>query len=186
MARPCNTCEHASRDDIEKALRAGDRPSVIATHYPDLTEGSIRRHGQHMEETTGDAIIVRTNTESALQNAMNSSGLIAELSTIYASAQAVGTYAMNRGNEQTTLKALQTQLSVIDSVRKLSESERGADEAVANAGAADDLRRLVSALKIALPAHPQAGEAIAEALEQSGEWHAAASIRQLIGSKNGH
>lgn len=179
MARPCLTCEDERRDDIEMALKAGDRPVVVAANFPPLTEGAVRRHSAHMDRDTG-TIVVRKNAETALQQAMSSTGLIAELSSLYATAEAVGKYAMNRGNEQTTLKALQTQLSVIDSVRKLSESERSADEASANAGAAEDLRRLTVALRAVLPRFPEAGAALAEHLEQAGEWHAGAAIRQLV------
>lgn len=179
MARPCTVCEHELRDEIEQQVRAGDRPATVALKYTDLSEGSIRRHSAHMDRDTG-TIVVRKNAETVLQQAMNSAGLIAELSSLYATAEAVGRYAMNRGNEQTTLKALQTQLSVIDSVRKLSESERSADEASANAGAAEDLRRLTVALRAVLPRFPEAGAALAEHLEQAGEWHAGAAIRQLV------
>lgn len=178
MPRPCLTCSHESRDDIETALRAGDRPATIAANYSDLTEGAIRRHGQHMDRDSG-VIVVRRGSETALQSALNVSGMVGELSNLYAAAQAVGEYAMNRGNEQTTLKAIQTQLGVLDSVRKLSDSERDADEANANASAAEDLRRLTLALRAVLPDFPSAGQALASKLEDLGEWQAASAIRQI-------
>ena len=178
IARPCLTCEHASRDDIERDLRAGDRPAVIAERHTDLSEAAIRRHSQHMD-TGSTAIVVRRGSETALEGALQTSGMIGELSNLYSAAQAVGNFAMTRGNEVTTLKALQTQLSVLDSLRKLSEAERGDKDAVANAGAAEDLRKLTTALRAVLPQFPVAGESLAVKLEELGEWQAAGAIRQL-------
>jgi hypothetical protein len=171
-------CESIHKEDIETDLRAGDRPPAIALKYPDLSEGSIRRHSQHMEASS-NAIVVRRDAESALQNVMQTAGLISELSELYASAEAVGTYAMNRGSESTALKALQTRLSVLDSVIKLRKDDKDAESATANASAAEDLRKLTTALRVVLPKFPQAGESLAVALENLAEYHAAAAIRQL-------
>lgn len=178
MPRPCLTCEHDNKEDIETDLRAGDRPTIIALKYPDLSEGAIRRHAQHMD-ADGSAIVVRKGSEMALESALQTSGLISELSDLYSSAQAVGTYAMRRGSESTALKALQTQLSVLDSLLKLKRDDKEAESATANASAAEDLRKLTVALRGVLPRFPAAGEALALSLENLGEYHAAAAIRQL-------
>ncbi len=51
MARPCDTCQHPQRDEIDAALVAGVPTPELTAKYREISEDSLLRHKQsHLPE----------------------------------------------------------------------------------------------------------------------------------------
>lgn len=184
MARPCIVCNSADRQQIELMLASGDLPPQINRAFPDVSEGSIRRHRDsgHLPDSVARELVIRNRSSELLDQ-----GLTADPNVIYAmlaqtvaTARDVADRAADRGNDALILKAVK---EVRDSLALLHKFTVRDDENSNGSGsdsAVEELTALARALRKVLPSHPEAAQALRAELRLSGHFDLANTIASVI------
>ncbi len=155
MPRRCTVCDHASRDEIDRALVAGESFRDIAGRFAGLTPASLHRHrGTHL------AAIVRKARES--DEAARAGSVLDEVRSLHARTLRILASAEAAGDASTALRALREARGGLELLAKLLGE---LDEApTVNVAVGSDWPVLRSTILAALEPFPDARAALSRAL----------------------
>ncbi len=155
MPRRCSVCDHASRDEVDRALVAGESFRDIAGRFAGLTPASIHRHrGTHL------AAIVRKARDS--EDAARAESVLDQVRSLHARTLRILAAAEAEGDASTALRALREARGGLVLLAKLLGE---LDEApTVNVSLDSGWPALRTAILSALEPYPEARGAVAQAL----------------------
>ena len=167
LGRPCSTCSHADRAEIENALLSAGSLSSLSSRWG-LSVAGVKRHiAGHM------APELREQLRGS--QAMNVTDLLQRLADIANDARDARTRALDAGNVSISLKAGDAELRALATIT----GRLGVDDSAVLAQLRDGemLARAVGSL---IRSHPQAVEALVAALEQGGASEMAGALTAVL------
>lgn len=170
MGRPCTTCHHADRVEIDRDLASATPFRNILERAPDLSLGALSRHREHMAVELARAV--------AVERAVQAGSVLEQLADLAATAQRLLLRAEEAGRDSVALSAIRevrATLLSLGAVAAAIEQRRARlseDEAETEA--------LGIALRDVLPAHPSAAADLSRALAEAGQLDLSQAIRLLV------
>lgn len=180
-------CLHPQRNDIELDIVAGLRPPQLFEKYKDdnnlPSEGSMRRHinSNHLGNSNDGAILVRSRAELLSEAELTNEAIVAKLAVMVTDAESIQDRATE--NEQpslalTAMREIRAALALIHKFAIKDENEEASRGNTADATALE-LAALAKALRRALPAYPEARDAIVEYLIDDGHIELASAVSSV-------
>ncbi len=168
MSRPCTTCQHLKRREIDRRLAAGE-PSAQVAHDYELNPSSLHRHRKNClklassntimkEDARGSAAVALLPTKETLSGAYFD--LRARIDQIVAQAEEQGSLAV-------AVSGLNSLRQTLDSLARLAGHDRAASTNVNVAVQTNvqfDLSRLLARLIEKFDREPELKARIADAL----------------------
>jgi len=183
MARPCVICEHPERAQIDLALAHGVRPPALHEQYRNddgiPSEGSFRRHHNSGHNQTDGAIIVRSRSELLAEAELTNEAIVAKLAVQISDAEAIQDRATENEEPTLALKAMAEARAALALIHKFAIKSEAQATGPDTSGVAIEFSALVRAMRIALPAHPEAKDAIVTLLVDAGHLELASGISTI-------
>lgn len=157
MPRRCTVCDHVSRDEVDRALVAGESFRDIAGRFAGLSSASIHRHRQaHL------AAVVRQAREA--DDAARAETLLDQVRGLHARTLRILSTAEAAGDAATALRALREARGGLELLAKLL-GELDTVPTV-NVSLGSEWPALRSAILSALEPYPEARGAVAQAIAE--------------------
>src|SRR5262245_31022274 len=175
MTRPCNTCDHLKRPEIDRRLAAGEAVAQLARDYG-LTASSVRRHRSNCLKLGSSNEIKKDAARGSAALALLPSK--ESLGDAYADLQArvdeIVTQAQQQGSLNVAISGLNSVRQTLDSLARLAGHLQAAGTQVnvavqtnVNVGAAEIAERLIQKFDH----QPQLKAQIAQALLEVDHEH---------------
>lgn len=161
MPRTCTVCTHAARPEIDGALLSGDSLRNIAKQFS-LSAAALNRHKkEHLSERMAE--VAERNAEADVRTAIDVRG---QLRAINGVALSILKEARDAGDGELALKAIDRIQKQIELQARLIDLIN--DGATVNVVLSPQWLEIRTAIIGALQWHPEAREAVADALQQVG------------------
>ena len=158
MSRSCTVCAHEGREEIDRALVAGESSRKIAARYGSLSRPAIQRHGEnHLP-----AKLVLAEKAAEVAEADN---LLAQVQDLQGRTHAILDKAEKAGELRTALSAIREARGNLELLAKLlGELD---ERPVVNLNLSPEWLELRAVIVTALEPHPDARGAVLGALESA-------------------
>jgi hypothetical protein len=161
MARTCSVCAHPERESIDRALVSGESCSALAARYSTVGRMALQRHkDKHIPETLAMA-------QEAAEVA-DADGLLDQVKELQRRTLAILDRAEQANDLRTALSAIGQARGNLELLARLLGELQDQQNTVQVLVASPEWLALRSAIMTALTAHPEARQAVLEAISYAG------------------
>lgn len=182
MARQCDVCAHPRRAEIDQDLAAAllSLAAISRKYNHEFSEDSARGHrDNHLMKELVRHMAIQTRAEAFVTQAESLMGIGRKMAEVVAHAEEIRDRAEHAGNDKLSLEANAQVGSTISTVAKLL----AIGQASANSHSEEELeaaRALIRAIRVVMPAYPEAQHALTLELENQGQFDLAAKLISYV------